>query len=177
MKLLFQMAMMIMLTIYFTGVGAEAAVEKLEVEEHPEVEEHLEVEEQPEVEEHPEEEKQPEGEKQPEVEKLEVEEHPEVDKHLMVEEHLEVEEQPEVEERPEEEEQPEVEEHPEEEEKLEEPVERLKNMIQKTVKRLAISKDWDNCRGWNAWWNCAAKRFKKVMQRPMPRYKGVHVRS
>merc|ERR1711887_393714 len=62
------------------------------------------------------------------------------------------EEQLEVEEHPEEEEQP------EEEEKLEEPEERLKNMIQKAVKRLAISKE---CRG-TAWFKCAFESLKKA---------------
>merc|ERR1712033_40211 len=77
MKLLFQMAMMITLTIYFTGVGAE-----------PEV--------------------------QPEIE-----------------------------------------------EQLEEREERLKNMIQKAVKRLAISKE---CQGL-AWFKCAITSLGKGIQK------------
>merc|ERR1712121_563017 len=79
MKLLFQMAMMITLTIYFTGVKAEPEVQP-ELEEQPEIEEQSEIEEQ-----------------------------------------------------------------------LEEREERLKNMIQKAVKRLAIAKE---CRGL-AWFKCA----------------------
>merc|ERR1711887_313435 len=69
------------------------------------------------------------------------------------EEQLEVKEHPEVEEQSEEEEQP------EEEEKLEEPEERLKNMIQKEVKRLAISKE---CRG-TAWFKCAFESLNKAV--------------
>merc|ERR1712121_62990 len=82
MKLLYQMAMMITLTIYFTGVGAEPEAEL-------------------------------------EEEQLEVKEHPE------------------------------------------EPEERLKNMIQKAVKRLAIPKE---CRGL-AWYCYLEKAYEKIYNR------------
>merc|ERR1712168_164097 len=67
--------------------------------------------------------------------------------------------EPEV--QPELEEQPEIEEQSEIEEQLEEREERLKNMIQKAVKRLAISKE---CQGL-AWFKCAITSLGKGIQK------------
>merc|ERR1712121_630647 len=57
--------------------------------------------------------------------------------------------------------QPEIEEQSEVEEQLEEREERLKNMIQKAVKRLAISKE---CQGL-AWFKCAITSLGKGIQK------------